>query len=117
MTAAMQEEVKIMGKYESFHFSPENNRSILMPRAPRGTEYHPPKRNRHRELFPPIPEDKLNHSSPYYQCNLGITEKNDRDKWPGEEICNLCAGWNDLKGCGDFCIPGKWDERGSIYSF
>ncbi len=46
-----------------------------MPRAPRGTEYHPPKRNRHRELFPPIPEDKLNHSSPYYQCNLGITEK------------------------------------------
>ena len=39
MTAAMQEEVKIMGKYESFHFSPENNRSILMPRAPRGTEY------------------------------------------------------------------------------
>ena len=71
----MQEEVKIMGKYESFHFSPENNRSILMPRAPRGTEYHPPKRNRHRELFPPIPEDKLNHSSPYYQCNLGITEK------------------------------------------
>ena len=64
-----------MGKYESFHFSPENNRSILMPRAPRGTEYHPPKRNRHRELFPPIPEDKLNHSSPYYQCNLGITEK------------------------------------------
>ena len=75
MTAAMQEEVKIMGKYESFHFSPENNRSILMPRASRGTEYHPPKRNRHRELFPPIPEDKLNHSSPYYQCNLGITEK------------------------------------------
>ena len=33
MTAAMQEEVKIMGKYESFHFSPENNRSILMPPA------------------------------------------------------------------------------------
>lgn len=50
MIAAMQEEVKIMGKYESFHFSPENNRSILMPRAPRGTEYHPPKRNQTQRI-------------------------------------------------------------------
>lgn len=117
MTAAMQEEVKIMGKYESFHFSPENNRSILMPRAPRGTEYHPPKRNRHRELFPPIPEDKLNHSSPYYQCNLGITEKTIVINGQERKYAIYVPDGMNLKGSRDFCIPGKWDERGNIYSF
>ena len=29
-----------MEKYQSFHFSPLNNRSMLMPRIPKGTEYH-----------------------------------------------------------------------------
>ena len=34
-----------MKKYESYHFSPMNNRSILMPRIPKGAPYVPASRS------------------------------------------------------------------------
>lgn len=64
-----------MEKYKSWHFSPLNNRSILMPRIPRGETYVPNKMHASRTLFEPVPEEKIDHENPYYQLNTGITEK------------------------------------------
>ncbi len=47
-----------MEKYQSFHFSPLNNRSMLMPRIPKGTEYHVDS-SRLVNPFEPIPEEVL----------------------------------------------------------
>ena len=47
-----------MEKYQSFHFSPLNNRSMLMPRIPKGTEYHVGS-SRLVNPFEPIPEEVL----------------------------------------------------------
>lgn len=64
-----------MGKYQSYHFSPDNNRSILMPRIPRGGEYTPPERSSHRKLFLPVPETRIGREDPYCQINTGLTRK------------------------------------------
>jgi len=61
-----------MTKYNSFHFSPENNRSILMPRLPKQEAFAKALKNHMvRPKYPPIPEEKLN-KYPYFQCNLGL---------------------------------------------
>ena len=52
-----------MEKYQSFHFSPLNNRSMLMPRIPKGTEYHVDS-SRLVNPFEPIPEEVLKGRAP-----------------------------------------------------
>lgn len=64
-----------MEKYKSFHFSPDNNRSMLMPRIPRGAAYTPPPRHAGRELFEPVPDKLLDGKDPYFQLNTGLTAK------------------------------------------
>lgn len=61
-----------MTKYNSFHFSPENNRSILMPRLPKQEAFAKALKNHMvRPKYPLIPVEKLN-KYPYFQCNLGL---------------------------------------------
>ena len=61
-----------MKKYNSFHFSPENNRSMLMPRLPKQEAFAKAlASHQKRDKFPVIPEEKLNRN-PYFQCNLGL---------------------------------------------
>lgn len=62
-----------MKKYTSFHFSPLNNRSMLMPRIPKGEKYH--RENRLKLSFSPISEDQLNKKDPYFQQNTGFYSK------------------------------------------
>lgn len=64
-----------MEKYQSYHFSPLNNRSMLMPRIPRGEKYVPDRNHSHRTFFEPVPDEKLDPKNPYFQINTGITEK------------------------------------------
>ena len=61
-----------MTKYSSFHFSPENNRSLLMPRLPKQEAFAKALQNHMvRPQYPIIPREKLN-KNPYFQCNLGL---------------------------------------------
>lgn len=61
-----------MAKYESIHFAPQNNRSILMPRIPKEEAFRRSlEGHKVRPKYPPVSEEKLN-SNPYYQCNLGL---------------------------------------------
>lgn len=62
-----------MGKYKSWHFSPLNNRSMLMPRIPKGEEYRPG--NRLRLSFDPVPEEEGRKEHPYFQPNTGFFRK------------------------------------------
>ena len=62
-----------MNKYESFHFSALNNRSMLMPRIKRGEPFV--RKNRLVNAFEPVPEEKLIPEHPYCQINTGLTEK------------------------------------------
>ena len=59
-----------MGKYTSFHFSPLNNRSMLMPRVPKGTKVVPDFKR--RPVDETIPIDAAN---PYAQPNTGLFRK------------------------------------------
>lgn len=63
-----------MEKYKSWHFSPRNNRSMLMPRIPKGEACHPG--NRLRLSFEPVLEEKLDKEHPYFQQNTGFYRKN-----------------------------------------
>ena len=63
-----------MEKYQSFHFSPLNNRSMLMPRIPKGTEYHVDS-SRLVNPFEPIPEEVLKGRAPYSLLNSGFFKK------------------------------------------
>ena len=63
-----------MEKYQSFHFSPLNNRSMLMPRIPKGTEYHVDS-SRLVNPFEPIPEEVLKGRDPYSLLNSGFFKK------------------------------------------
>ncbi|MDD5953789.1 MAG: PHB depolymerase family esterase [Firmicutes bacterium] len=61
-----------MTKYNSFHFSPENNRSMLMPRLPKQEAFAKAMEgHKTRAKYPLVPEEKLN-KNPYFQCNLGM---------------------------------------------
>jgi len=62
-----------MAKYESYHFSPLNNRSMLMPRIKRGEPFV--RGNRLVNAFEPVPEDRLIPEYPYCQINTGLTKK------------------------------------------
>lgn len=62
-----------MEKYNSYHFSPLNNRSMLMPRIPKGEEYNPG--NRLKIAYEPVPEECLEGKNPYFQMNQGLYEK------------------------------------------
>ena len=65
-----------MKKYESYHFSPMNNRSILMPRIPKGAPYVPASRSlAGRYPFPPVEEERLDPGRPYVQINTGLHKK------------------------------------------
>lgn len=59
-----------MEKYQSYHFSPKNNRSILMPRIPKGEPYIPGKRL--ENAFDPVPESMLEGKNPYFQLHTGL---------------------------------------------
>ena len=63
-----------MENYKSFHFSPRNNRSMLMPIHEKGREYVPAMRTA-RPTFPPIPEEQFDPASPYFQTNVGLWKK------------------------------------------
>ncbi|MDO4192189.1 MAG: PHB depolymerase family esterase [Erysipelotrichaceae bacterium] len=60
-----------MSKYTSFHFSPLNNRSMLMPRVPKGTKPEPRRHSnvRYEKVDPSLITD------PYAQFNTGLTKK------------------------------------------
>ncbi len=64
-------------KYQSFHFSPLNNRSMLMPRIPKGETFVPktPVAPGSRVKYPPIPQEQINKENPYFQTNLGFWAK------------------------------------------
>ncbi|MBR2846264.1 MAG: hypothetical protein IKF00_13765 [Solobacterium sp.] len=62
-----------MAKYESYHFSPLNNRSMLMPKIKRGEPFI--RGNRLVNTFEPIPEKRLIPEYPYCQINVGLTHK------------------------------------------
>lgn len=64
-----------MKKYQSYHFSPLNNRSMLMPRTPRGEAYVPDRSRAHRTFFEPVDDERIDPQHPYFQINTGITEK------------------------------------------
>ena len=74
-----------MGQYQSYHFSPLNNRSILMPRIPKGQEYKPEKRL--ENAFAPINEEALAGKNPYFQINTGCFLK---EFAVGEETRKYC---------------------------
>ncbi|MCU0521600.1 MAG: alpha/beta hydrolase-fold protein [Anaerolineae bacterium] len=57
-----------MAKYTSFHFSPLNNRSMLMPRIPKGTKYAPARMMR----TPPSEIVPIDPAHPYAQPNTGL---------------------------------------------
>ena len=59
-----------MEKYTSYHFSPLNNRSMLMPRIPKGEKYICGPRV--SVSYPLLPEDRIDHVHPYYQVNKGV---------------------------------------------
>ncbi len=61
-----------MEQYSSFHFSPMNNRSMLMPRLPKGQKPGPRVRT---PLDPKDFSDKLNPDNVYFQSNLGLYPK------------------------------------------
>lgn len=63
-----------MEKYKSFHFSPRNNRSMLMPEIPKGEPYEPVP-GRLVNSFEPIAEERLQGKNPYYQINTGFYRK------------------------------------------
>lgn len=66
-------------KYTSFHFSPRNNRSILMPGIPKGEPYVPAPRSMSRRYpFPPVAEERLDRARPYVQINTGLHRKEAR---------------------------------------
>lgn len=60
-------------KFASFHFSPLNNRSMLMPRIPKGEKYQ--RKDRLKNAFAPFSEDQLRKDQPYFQPNLGFFPK------------------------------------------
>ncbi len=62
-----------MAKYESFHFSPLNNRSMLMPKIRRGEHFV--RSPRMRIAFEPVPAERLIPEYPYAQINVGLTKK------------------------------------------
>lgn len=64
-----------MEKYKSWHFSPLNNRSMLMPRIPRGETYVPDKRHADRKPFELVSSDKIDQENPYVQINTGLHKK------------------------------------------
>lgn len=64
-----------MEKYKSWHFNPLNNRSILMPRIPRGEPYVPDRSHANRIPFEPVPEETLDPEHPYFQINTGLFPK------------------------------------------
>lgn len=64
-----------MEKYNSWHFSPLNNRSMLMPRIPRGEKYVPDRDHAHRTFFDPVPGERIDPVHPYFQLNTGLTKK------------------------------------------
>ena len=75
----------VLGQYQSYHFSPLNNRSILMPRIPKGQEYKPEKRL--ENAFAPINEEALAGKNPYFQINTGCFLK---EFAVGEETRKYC---------------------------
>jgi len=56
-----------VAKYTSFHFSPLNNRSMLMPRVPKGTKHTPS-----RKFTPPDEIIPIDPANPYAQPNTGL---------------------------------------------
>ncbi len=63
-----------MSKYQSWHFSPLNDRGMLMPRIPKNEKFvHMARRD--RTPFPPIDESRIDPDHPYFQVNTGLTEK------------------------------------------
>lgn len=94
-----------MEKYQSFHFSPFNNRSILMPRIPRGEKFEYRKTNPHRELFPAIPETELAGKNPYFQRNTGLTKKSIQAGGRKREYAVYVPDGMTSKGAAVFLFP------------
>ena len=97
-----------MEKYQSFHFSPLNNRSMLMPRIPKGTEYHVDS-SRLVNPFEPIPEEVLKGRDPYSLLNSGFFKK-EIELEGAKRPYGLYAPQNL---CSNFC--GKWCYSRRIY--
>lgn len=62
-----------MKKYESHHFSPSNNRSILMPETSKKETRVSDKKI--ENAFQPVPEEQVRKDKPYFQPNVGYHEK------------------------------------------
>lgn len=59
-------------KYSSKHFSPEINRSLLMPKLPKQEAFAKAlESHKTRAKYPAVPDSRLN-SDVYTQCNLGL---------------------------------------------
>ena len=103
-----------MEKYQSFHFSPLNNRSMLMPRIPKGTEYHVDS-SRLVNPFEPIPEEVLKGRAPYSLLNSGFFKKEIELEGDKTAVWTLCTAESLVKRClcSDFC--GKWCYSRRIY--
>ena len=63
-----------MSKYNGWHFSPLNNRGMLMPRIPKNEEFKQGPRGI-RPSYPPVDKERIDPEHPYFQVNTGLTEK------------------------------------------
>ena len=91
-----------MEKYQSFHFSPLNNRSMLMPRIPKGTEYHVDS-SRLVNPFEPIPVE------------FRIFQEGDRTGRRKTAVWTLCTAESLVKRCLRSDLCGKWCYSRRIY--
>ena len=98
-----------MSKYTSFHFSPLNNRSMLMPRVPKGTKVTP-----NLKLTPPDESISIDPANPYMQPNTGLFTR-EADMGPHKRPYAIYVPHDMLsKGPAALIFPDSGGEGGGV---